>query len=561
MENAFHLGVWVVAFIATLHLVSRAVSADPEGGAPRAVKIMGWVVGVIGAILYATRPESVVCVAAFGIFAAWHVRRSFGSRPAAMTLASVAVPGVLFCGVQAIANRIFTGEWVANGAIAKLSLNNPYMTRLEKWDEYVFLLKYVVLRNTQHHFADVVPWGWLLPCVALVPLFDRRVRGVAGLLWAQVVGWLLLVALNGQVRWQNERYTMAAVAWLLVLAALGLAVMVRPIVDHLESRRAGSPVRATALAIVPLVLAVSSVIAYGVHQAPNLRDQIWFFGRASRNIRDQHIVAGKIIAALGPRRLLVGDAGALIYASDRPGLDLIGLGGYHDLPFARATVHGLGASLELIERVPAGDRPDMMALYPSWWGDLPTLFGRRVTEVPVIGNVICGGAEKVIYRANWSALDHAGAPRTLRPGEGVLDELDVADLVSEREHRYELSQRSIGFVEFRVLRDLSDVDRDLFDAGRLIPSGASERARVHAPHGEGRLIVRTVAAHRAEIDVLIDARPLGQLVIEKAPGWAEASIPLPSGLPDSVELTLTPRDGDWVDHHVWVVEAGDPRKD
>ena len=73
-----------------------------------------------------------------------------------------------------------------------------------------------------------------------------------------------------------------------------------------------------------------------------MRDQIWFFGRASRNIRDQHIVAGRMLKEMDAGRVLVGDAGALLYASDRPGIDLIGLGGYHDLPFARAGVHGLG---------------------------------------------------------------------------------------------------------------------------------------------------------------------------------------------------------------------------
>src|SRR5262249_26450062 len=147
----------------------------------------------------------------------------------------------------------------------------------------------------------------------------------------------------------------------------------------------------------------------------------------------------------------VGDAGALLYASDRPGLDLIGLGGYHDLPLARAGVHGLGASLELIERMPPHERPDMMAIYPSWWGDLPTLFGKRVTGVPVVGNVICGGAEKVIYKADWSSFDREGAPRSLSRGERVVDEIDIADLVSESEHRYEFPRPGMGFVTFRVL--------------------------------------------------------------------------------------------------------------
>jgi hypothetical protein len=48
--------------------------------------------------------------------------------------------------------------------------------------------------------------------------------------------------------------------------------------------------------------------------------------------------------------------------------------------------------------------------------------------VPVAGNVICGGAEKVLYRADWSPLERASAPLRLRKGERVVDELDVADL-------------------------------------------------------------------------------------------------------------------------------------
>ena len=48
------------------------------------------------------------------------------------------------------------------------------MPAREKWDEYRFLLKYVIYRNTEHHFAETPPgtlgWGWLVPVVALVPL-------------------------------------------------------------------------------------------------------------------------------------------------------------------------------------------------------------------------------------------------------------------------------------------------------------------------------------------------------------------------------------------------------
>ena len=39
-----------------------------------------------------------------------------------------------------MANRVFTGEWSANGAIAKLAINNPYRTSADVWAEYLFLL-------------------------------------------------------------------------------------------------------------------------------------------------------------------------------------------------------------------------------------------------------------------------------------------------------------------------------------------------------------------------------------------------------------------------------------
>ncbi|WP_437623595.1 hypothetical protein [Sorangium sp. So ce1151] len=601
MENAFHLGVWALATLAALAVV-RAVRVphvpraplDPGGAGERAaappgrIARLGWVAGLAGALLYATRPESVVCVAVLGAYAAIAVGRAHGARAAIATLLRTSVPGAVACVAQAVANRVLTGEWAASGAIAKLALNNPYMTSEEKWNTYEFLATYVVARNTNHHFSDALPWGWLVPALALVPLASRRTRGFAAMLWIQVVGWLALVAMNGQVRWQNERYTMPAVAWLLVLAAMGLALLVAraawtaPDAPDRNARRPEPPEGAPAglwarLAAVParafgafgaggdrtagglwvarVAVALSLAALFWVHQLPRMRDQIWFFGRASRNIRDQHLVAGKVLAQLDVRRVLVGDAGALLYASDRPGLDLIGLGGYHDLPFARAGVHGLGASLELIERIPPEDRPDALALYPGWWGELPAIFGKRLLGVPVVGNVICGGAEKVIYRADWSPLAHGEPPASLRADEQVLDELDVADLVSEREHGYAFPRPQAGFVSFSVLPDPRGSGHDRFDAGRVIPGGRSETARLRAPrNGPGRLVVRTASPRAAVVRATADGRELGQLTLRGSRGWAEASVALPEGLPETFTLTLTPIEGEWVDHHVWVLE-------
>jgi hypothetical protein len=556
MENAFHLAVWGLAFVLASRIDAEA-AARPSQRSARA-----WVAGCAGALLFATRPESFVCVAVLGALAASEVWRAAGPRASLATLARIATPGAVVAAAQAVANRVFTGEWAANGAIAKLGFNDPYMPPRDKWDEYLFLLKYVVVRNTEHHFAEASAghrppgWGWLVPVVGLLPLIDRRTRKGAIVLWVSAIGWLVLVALNRQVRWQNERYTMSAVAWIFVLFAMGLGVVLsRP---RAPAFTAASGRAKAAVAGLRLAVAFALAGLYVRGQLPQMRDQIWFFGRASRNIRDQHLAAGAFLAELKPSRVLVGDAGALMYASDAPALDLIGLGGYHDLPFARAAVHGLGASLELIERMRPSDRPDVMAIYPSWWGDLPTLFGQRIATFPVYGNVICGGAEKVIYKTEWGPLDRSGKPRVLRPGERVADELDVADLVSEKAHRYAFPHPAMGFVDFRVLGDVIQPKRDLFDAGRVIPAGTTETARVRSPRGGGRLVVRTVVAAEVKLEVRVDGRPMAPIHLVPSAGWSEPSIDLPAGLPPEVELSVTPTNGEWLDTHVWILEpAGD----
>lgn len=540
MENAFHLGMWALMLVPTLEVTRQ--SSDL-----RAMRRYAWVSGFAGALLLWTRPESVVCIAAFAMYAALYVWRSLGLRDAVPTLLRVGLPGAIALGIQSLANRAFTGEWTAAGALVKLAINHPYMTAQQKFDQWRDLFEYVIRRNTEHHFADARPWGWLVPLVALVPLASRRTRAFAVVLWAQIIGWSVLVALNGQVRWQNERYTMSAVAWLFVLAATGLGVLIAPALRQSKSSRATWAVR--------VAIACAAMAVYWQHQVPKMRDQVWFFGRASRNIRDQHIIAGKVLAERKARRVLVGDAGALIYASDRPGLDLIGLGGYHDLPFARAGTHGLGASIELIERIPPEDRPDYMALYPTWWGDLPPMFGKRLVGIPVVGNVICGGAEKVLYKADWSALDRAGTPRSLRDGERVVDELDVADLVSEKAHQYNLPKPGMGFVVHRLLPEPGSRRRELFDAGRIIPGGQAETAKFVVPSRAGRLIVRVVPAKPAAADVHIDGKLAGRLTAPASTTWSEVSMDLPADLPARFTLSLTPVEGEWVTYHVWIVST------
>src|SRR5690606_38362961 len=136
------------------------------------------------------------------------VRVRHGMRAAILAVLRVGVPGAVALALQTVMNRVATGEWSQAGAIAKLALNHPYMTGEDKWNDWIFHLEYVLARNVHHHFADALPWGYIVPALALVPLASPAVRRYAVLLWATAATWVPVVALNGQVRWQNERYTM-----------------------------------------------------------------------------------------------------------------------------------------------------------------------------------------------------------------------------------------------------------------------------------------------------------------------------------------------------------------
>jgi len=631
MEVAFFLATWAIALVAWLRLESDA------RGSPRPSAARAWWLGAAGALLVATRPEAAMTIAIFG-FAAAHAHRRWGTAHMIGLLLRAGLPPVAVLVVQSVANRVLTGESSANGGIVKLALNNPYMTAEDKLADWVFNVKYAVLRNLDYHFAHIegdrmselvdrwpgAPgvlvylsktawWAGVVPLVlAVLPLCFARTRRIALVLWAQVIAWVVIVAFNGQVRWQNERYVMPAVAWMLVLAALGVTVSLRKYALPLGTARK-RPLRPAVLATVVIgalivqtigvltrpadmlpvfrlpwlfaiacalpallllrwrvprgiVIAALLLFAYD-HQAPKMRDQKWFFGRASRNIRDQHLTLGKYLAELKPNRVLVGDAGAILYESDRPGLDIIGLGGYHRLPFARAGVHGLPATLELIERIPPKDRPDVLAIFPTWWGILPVWFADEVlARFPVEGNVICGGYEHVVYKANWRLLNTGDQMRWEPPTgwegrtlERVRQEIDVADLVSEKANGYRFDQPSNGWTDMRVLPDPADPRRDLFDSGRRIAVGRSESfdARGLIIGKRIHLVVRTAQEGATSVRVRVEGRDAGRIDLRRTDGWEETGFLIADEFitRPSVRIELiNDGPGDFLDYHLWITQ-------
>lgn len=544
MEVAMFLGFWGGALVAWDDVRRAAAEKTATRG-------HGVVLGLASVLLVATRPESALVVALLGCSAAWAVRRAHGLTAGVWTLGLAGIPAALVLVAQSLANRALTGDSTAAGALVKLELHHPHLTAADVWNAWVFHLKYQVLRVTHYHFSDVPALGWTVWILAGVGLLFRSTRRFAAVLWGSAILWTVVVSLNGQVRWQNERYSMPAVAWLLLAAGVGLAAL---LAHGFAPGRA--PLRRRLVSLVPAVVLAST---FAVHQAPRFRDQLWFFGRASRNIFDQQATAGWVLRKFDPppQRVLLGDAGAIPYTSDLPALDLIGLGGYQGLPFARATRLSAAAGIELIEHVPEATRPDFLALYPSWWGVVPMWFGRSLAEVPVRGNVICGGASKVLYRADWSPLEHSGEPFSAAPDERLVDAVDVADLLSERAHRLQVRPKHAGYVDMKILADPRAPRKGLFDAGRVLAPGVELDFEITGltPNTEGRLLLRVAPPQPAVFTVHLDGEVLERVALEPGDHWQEHPIRLPAGrVHEAARLRVVPESGELILYHVFVLQ-------
>jgi hypothetical protein len=127
----------------------------------------------------------------------------------------------------------------------------------------------------------------------------------------------------------------------------------------------------------------------------------------------------------------VNDTGAIAYFSQRRSFDLVGLTTPGEAEHWRA---GPGSRFEHYEQLGAAALPTHFAVYPEWFSaDL--LLGRLIAERHVEATIL-GGPNLRLYQADYRALGSARLPRDLSEQWRIIDELDVADLDSERAHEY-----------------------------------------------------------------------------------------------------------------------------
>jgi hypothetical protein len=486
-----------VAFAAAL--LGRAIrSAHRAAIAPPQIRARAQLAaGVYLALLAVSRPECAVLAPLLAV----SIARQAGALSGLSSALRAIVPTALALSAQAAANLALTGEMAAAGALRKLVTENPYASSAD--------IAVVVLKN----FAELRTGGVDVPLggrvgsgaihlLALAGVLDRRRRAIALPLVIGAYATLALACLNVTAPFQNMRYATPTLAMLVVAALVGFDALVR----H-----------------GPLTLAAAAMLGFGfLITAPrSFPQQVDYFARASGNIVHQQVEVGRRLAALPerPRRVFVGDAGAIPFVSGIAALDGLGLGGYRGLPFARASVAGTPAVIELIERMPPEERPDILAIYDSWWPGVGSTFGERMFDVHLDDNVICGDPTKSVYRAEWSLLED-------RRGT-FEDRLDIGDIVDEREHAYAMPHPHAGYVIASILEDPHGQKR--YDAGRLIPQGMNESfvVRGNFARGERVLVIRTDDKESRQILVTVagEATPF-PASLEASDGikWSETRV-------------------------------------
>ena len=275
---------------------------------------------------------------------------------------------------------------------------------------------------------------------------------------------------------------------------------------------------------------------------------------SASGIQRQHVKLAGFVAENLPQDARVGlnDTGAIAYFGGRRTFDIVGLTTPSE---ARYWLGGSASRLEHYERVleeAPQKLPTHFAVYPEWMG-CDVVLGKSLFEATVRDSSILGGQTMQLSVADYS---HLGSGETPVGKLGALvDTLDVADLESEAEHRYEL----LGAAEGEQAVDLVtlDDDRKILDGGRTNRRTERFVAKLH----EGKahvLVMRVRAASDGEGDVSahvsVGGREVGSFVVSTS-DFAEERVEIPADSAHAESaITVTASGGALVTYHYWFAE-------
>jgi hypothetical protein len=528
-------GMEVVPFAWVLmHSMRRASewTEEPSRRTPRELRILL----ALAFVAPMVRPEGAIAsiVLALAVGAAPRASGMRGRAEALPLLLAAAAPNLLLL--------VLTGHATSSTAQVKLLVGNPYFVMPDAAIANARILLGQIL-DGQVWSAEFLPKGGApLACAGLAALAWRghassrpfRAAVVLVLALAMFVPCLYVTFL-----WNRLRYLWPfAPGWFVGLACLARAV--GTIVGRVDAR-AGA--------------ATTTLIAGGFAGSLAVRLD-WVIDDAAQSasgIDRQQVALGRWADATLPRdaRIGVNDTGAIAYFGNRRTFDVVGLTTPSE---GRYWVAGAGSRLEHYERLRVSSPsslPTHFIVYPEWMS-CDAVLGKPLHEAVVTDSTILGGQVMRAYEARY---EHLGSGELPWSEHGAFtDTLDVADLESEAEHRYEL----LGARDGEQIAE----EGNALDGRIVVDGGRTQRMRERfvAKMARG---VKSIALGRvqasgdgSDLEVRVDGRVVGKAKIDPGP-WTEIALPIPGEAitSDAVTVEVSASGSAYSSFHWWFAAA------
>jgi hypothetical protein len=532
-------GMEVVPFAwVLLHAARRASewSEEPSRRTTRELRILA----ALAFVAPMVRPEGAIASIMLAAAVLLHPRaETLRARAEALPLFALALaPNLVLL--------VLTGHATSSTAQVKLLVGNPYFAMPDAAIANARILVAQIL-DGQVWSAEFLPKGGSpLACAGLAALAwrghaaSRQFRAIAVLVIALA---MFVPCLYVTFLWNRLRYLWPfAPGWFVGLACLARAI--GTLVGRIDAR-AGA--------------AATTLVAGGFAGTLAVRLD-WVIDDAAQSasgIDRQQVALGRWADANLPRdaRIGVNDTGAIAYFGHRRTFDVVGLTTPSE---GRYWVAGAGSRLEHYERLRASSPsslPTHFIVYPEWMS-CDAVLGKPLHEAVVTDSTILGGQVMRAYEARYDHLGSGELPWSEHPA--LTDTLDVADLESEVEHRYELLGARDGE---QVAEEGNAPDgRVVLDGGRTHRMRERFVAKL-ARGGKAIAIGRVMTSGDVStIELRIGDRVMGTAQIDPGP-WTEIVVAIPAeaitGETTTIDVGAT--GSAYASFHWWFAAAPDPR--
>lgn len=346
--------------------------------------------------------------------------------------------------------RQTTGLWGGNGMLAKSLLHQPIMSGWEIVWEFsvncasiaVFLLGYFQGEPGEYGLPGLLLFT-ILGLVGLARLRGGEWRWRTLLAGAALALALIAIAVLEVWRMHNYRYILPFFPILFLLGTLGVERVYQWLRLH------GSVAQTATIAIAFLL----SVLYYPAWAARFAENSTTIYEKQRRTAQwiskqwySRHFPPASSVA--------INDAGALVYYAQPQDegqrmLDLVGL-----VSNGLANVYrtGEGGLYEWLERLPVDKRPAYAAVFPSWFNEMSRVYDVFYRPMVSFPDPFDPGFGKTVFEINWNYSGMEDEPRkaTLQPGWVIRDRVDIGDVISERQHRYQFENKEHRFPKIPV---------------------------------------------------------------------------------------------------------------